>query len=76
MKKLWDLKKVLSNLEAEGEGRDIILLLSYKAIHKARILMKKPLEKTFLDFKKWVKSIETAGYNGKPTVYSIIVVKP
>ena len=45
-------------------------------VPKARILMKKPLEKTFLDFKKWVKSIETAGYNGKPTVYSIIVVKP
>ena len=32
-------------------------------IHKARILRKKPLEKTFLDFKKWVKSIQTAGYN-------------
>ena len=37
-------------------------------IHKARILRKKPLEKTFLDFKKWVKSIETAGYNGVRTV--------
>ena len=33
-------------------------------IHKARILRKKPLKKTFLDFKKWVKSIQTAGYNG------------
>ena len=25
MKKLWDLKKVLSNLEAEGQGRGIIM---------------------------------------------------
>ena len=32
-------------------------------IHKARILRKKPIEKTFLDFKKWVKSIQTTGYN-------------
>ena len=38
-------------------------------IHKARILRKKPLEKTFLNFKKWVKSIQTAGYNGARTVY-------
>ena len=38
-------------------------------IHKARILRKKPLEKTFLDFKKWVKSIQTAGYNGARTVF-------
>ena len=30
-------------------------------MHKTRILRKKPLEKTFLDFKKWVKSIQTAG---------------
>ena len=29
-------------------------------IRKARILRKKPHEKTFLDFKKWVKSIQTA----------------
>ena len=38
-------------------------------IHKARILRKKPLEKTFLDFKKWVKSKQTAGYNGACTVH-------
>ena len=37
-------------------------------IHKAWILRKKPLEKTFLDFKKWVKRIQTAGYNGARTV--------
>ena len=37
-------------------------------LHKARILRKKILEKTFLDFKKWVKSIQTAGYNGARTV--------
>ena len=37
-------------------------------IHKARIFRKKPLEKTFLDFKKWVKSIQTNGYNGRRTV--------
>ena len=37
-------------------------------IHKARILRKKPFEKTFLDFKKWVKSIQSAGYNGARTV--------
>ena len=35
-------------------------------IHKDR---KKPLEKTFLVFKKWVKNIQTAGYNGARTVY-------
>ena len=39
-------------------------------IHKARILRKKPLEKTFLDIKKWVKIIQTAGYNGASTVVS------
>ena len=37
-------------------------------IHKARILRKKLLEKTFLDFKKWVKTIQTAGYNDARTV--------
>ena len=37
-------------------------------IHKTKILRKKPLEKTFLDFKKWVKNIQTAGYNGARTV--------
>ena len=37
-------------------------------IHKARILRKKLLEKTFLNFKKWVKNIQTAGYNGARTV--------
>ena len=31
-------------------------------------LKKSPL-KEFLDFKKWVKSIQTAGYNGARTVY-------
>ena len=34
----------------------------------ARILRKKLLEKTFFDFKKWVKNIQTAGYNGARTV--------
>ena len=34
-------------------------------IHKVRILRKKPLEKTFWNFKKWVKIIQTAGYNGR-----------
>ena len=34
-------------------------------IHKAGILRKKPLEKTFLD---WVKSIQTKGYNGLLTI--------
>ena len=37
-------------------------------IHKARILRKKRLEKTFLDFKKWVKTIQTGGCNGACTV--------
>ena len=37
-------------------------------IHKARILRKKTLEKKFLDFKKWVKIIQIAGYNGACTV--------
>ena len=40
-------------------------------IHKARILRKKPIEKTFFNFKKWVKSIQTAGYNGALTVYCL-----
>ena len=31
--------------------------------------MKKAFEKTFLDFKKWIKSIQTAGYNGACTVF-------
>ena len=33
---------------------------------------KKLLEKTFLDFNEWVKSIQTAGYNGARTVYYIL----
>ena len=41
-------------------------------IHKARILRKKPLEKTFLDIKKWVKSIQTAGCDGARTVFEVI----
>ena len=27
-------------------------------------------EKTFLDFKNWVESIQTAGYNGMRTVFT------
>ena len=27
------------------------------------------MKKTFLDFKKWVKNIQTAGYNGARTVH-------
>ena len=40
-------------------------------IHKAGILRKNPLEKTFVDFKKWVKSIETVGYNVVRTVLQV-----
>ena len=43
-------------------------------IHKSRILRKKPLEKTFLDFKKWVKRIQTAGYNGARMVFHFIKI--
>jgi hypothetical protein len=39
------------------------------AIHKDRIFWKNLLEKTFLASKKWVKNIQTAGYNGARTVY-------
>ena len=42
-------------------------------IHKARVLRKKPLEKTFLDFKKWVKSIKTAGCNGARTIFKLMI---
>ena len=44
-------------------------------IHKARISRKKNLEKTFYDFKKWVKSIQTAGYNGNQYMASPLVEK-
>ena len=37
-------------------------------INRARNLRKKLLEKKFLDLKKWVKSIQTASYNGARTV--------
>ena len=40
-------------------------------IHKARILRKKLLNKSFLTFKKWVEKIQTAGYNGARTVYQL-----
>ena len=40
-------------------------------IYKARILWKKPLNKTFLAFKKWVKNIQTAGYNGARTALTL-----
>ena len=43
-----------------------------QTIHESRILRKKPLEKMFFYFKKWVKSnvksIQTAGYIGARTV--------
>ena len=38
-------------------------------INRARNKRKKLLERKFLDLKKWVKSIQTAGYNGARTVY-------
>ena len=41
-------------------------------IHKDRIFWKKLLEKTFLTFKKWVKNIQTVGYNGARTVIQFI----
>jgi hypothetical protein len=41
-------------------------------IHKDRIFWKNLLEKTFLTFKKWVKNIQTEGYNGARTVYDKI----
>jgi hypothetical protein len=34
------------------------------------------MKKPFFDFKKWVKSIQTAGYNGARTVYIIIIPSP
>jgi hypothetical protein len=40
-------------------------------IHKDRIFWKNLLEKTFLASKKWVKNIQTVGYNGASTVYSM-----
>ena len=43
-----------------------------KAIHRFRILRFVKLsdkQKMFLDFKKWVKSIQTMGYDGTRTVY-------
>ena len=43
-------------------------------IHKARLLRKNPLEKTFLNFKKWVKSIQTASYNGAHTVFDFKII--
>ena len=42
-------------------------------IHKARILRKKLLKKLFLDFKKWVKNMQTAGYNGARTVFILVL---
>ena len=45
--------------------KGVICTLDYRQLKKKA----KPLEKTFLGFKKWVKSIlQTAGYNGARTV--------
>ena len=41
-------------------------------IHKDRIFWKKLLEKMFLASNKWVKNIQTSGYNGARTVYKWI----
>ena len=41
---------------------------SILTICKGRIFWKNLLEKTFLTFKKWVKNIQTEGYNGACTV--------
>ena len=46
-----------------------------RTTHQAEILRKKPLAKTFLDFKKLVKSIQTAGYNGARTVNWMFYIK-
>ena len=43
-------------------------------ILKDKIFWKNLLEKTFLSFKKWVKNIQTLGYNGARTVYEIFKV--
>ena len=59
----------------------IQLLLSYRTraiitrswiltIHKDRIFQKKLLENKEMVLKKWVKSIQTAGYNGACTIYT------
>jgi hypothetical protein len=37
-------------------------------------LEKSALKKTFLDFKKWVKSIQPAGYNGARTVLAKVLL--
>ena len=49
--------------------RAIITRSGILTVHKGRIFLKNLLEKMFLNFKKWVKSIQTTGYNGARTVY-------
>ena len=44
--------------------RTIITCSWILTIHKDRILWKTFLEKTFLTSKKWVKNLQTSGYNG------------
>ena len=38
-------------------------------LKKITYVWKKKRKKTFLAFKKWVKNIQTAGYNGARTVH-------
>ena len=49
-----------------------LLITNRSWIHKGRIFWKKLLQKMFLTFKKWVKNIQTAGYNFARTVYNTI----
>ena len=65
MSNIWHKMTIFTLLYITRYRTRATITRSWKlTIYKARILKKKPLEKTFLDFKKWVKSIQIAGYNG------------
>ena len=64
----WILQKILLSFSNFCQFRSCSWIL---ILHKAIILIKKSPEKTFLDFKKRVKVIPTAGYNGAQTVLNM-----
>ena len=74
IKKMEKLFFSNQNMKNSPHGpSDLLLVLNCSWIltrNKVRNLRKKLLKNLFLTFQNGVKSIQTAGYNGKPTVLS------
>ena len=64
----WINNKFLKFYLPYARHYNLLLIRNCSWILRPEFYEKKPLENPFLDFKKWVKSLQTAGYNGTRTV--------